>query len=311
MRRFISILIMTVMALSLFGCVKNGGETGRTDDPGVRPNDPDRVYVAPEPRQITVEDSDGTPVTTSADNAGIASLGYQATSLLIALGAKGNIVAVDDTYDDRPLILRALPGIKELARVSTGDGIDIEMLNAAGAGLVILTDQYAQYADEIRESGATVAVVRFETVEQVKDSARLIGKLSNTETQANDLASFYNAALERMDVMMSVEKPATVSVYADDPVIRELLGHLNCNFELDTARVVAKAGAPAPEDAIKAPDAIEPWDEPGVALVLGLYWYAHKLYPSVISKEEVVQKARTFYATYYGVDLTAEEIGIK
>ena len=48
-----------------------------------------------------------------------------------------------------------------------------------------------------------------------------------------------------------------------------------------------------------------------VALVLGLYWYACKLFPNAVSVDEATQKAINFYADFYGVKLTAEDLGIK
>lgn len=329
MKRIISVLICFIMIISLFACVKDDGQSG-TPDADVKSGDGgsagegggsggeksgeeaggEAPYVPPAPRQITVQDSDGATVTTPADNAKIACLGYEAVSLLIALGAKGNIAAIDRLYPDRPLILRALPEAAKLPQVAGEDGVpDIEKLAQSGAGLVILTDEYAQYADALRERGLTAAVVRFETVEEVKDSALLVGKLSNTDAAAEDIASYYDSALERLKIMTSVETPVTVNVFADDPVITDLLRRLNCNFELDTATVVAKASAPAPQTAIKAPCGVEPWDEPGVSLVLGLYWYACKLYPSVISRDEAANRAKSFYTTFYGVEFTGRELG--
>ena len=292
--------IILVMLTALTGCSKP------TSDDEPLPNTP------PQPQSVTVEDSDGRTVTTSDSNGDIISVGYEATSLLIALGARGRITGAEAQSDETPLIATAYPEITKLPAVTDKDGgILIDKITEQNAGLVILTNDYAQYVSELEQYGLTVAVVRFETVKQIKESIELIGKLSNTEETARNLSNFYDSALTRLKAMTLTEEKKTVTLYNDDEILRDLLSYLNCDIVPNGEYVIAKAGSGAPSGAITAPSAVEPWDEPSVSLILGLYWYAYELFPRALSRDEVSQKAIDFYSEFYGIKYTAEELGIE
>lgn len=287
-----------ILLISLTGCSRPADRTEPSE------------YKPPEPKSVTVTDANGRTVTTSADNAGIISVGYEATSLLIALGAKGRITGAEMQKDSLALITKSYPEIENLPAVTDENGnLLTDKIKEQNPGLVILTGDYAQYIPELEAAGLTAAVVRFETIEQVKSSVELIGSLSNTESAAQKLSSFYDSALTRIKTLTSTEAEKTVSVYNNDAVLTELMSYLNCRVVQDGEYVIAKA-ADNSEGALSAPNTIEPWDEPSVSLILGLYWYAHQLFPQSISKNEMAQKAINFYAEFFGVTFTAAELGI-
>lgn len=58
------------------------------------------------------------------------------------------------------------------------------------------------------------------------------------------------------------------------------------------------------------PSQIEPWDYPTPSSVLGILWLTYKLHPEVYSGEQYLQDAEEFYATYFGIAVTKEQLGI-
>lgn len=50
----------------------------------------------------------------------------------------------------------------------------------------------------------------------------------------------------------------------------------------------------------KMPSNIDPWDFPSPNAFLGTYWIAHKLYPELITEEDLKNKTNDFYKEFYG-----------
>lgn len=58
------------------------------------------------------------------------------------------------------------------------------------------------------------------------------------------------------------------------------------------------------------PSEIEAWDYPQPSSILGLLWMAHILHPELVSEEEYVKEAQQFYQTYFGLEVTREQLGV-
>ena len=59
------------------------------------------------------------------------------------------------------------------------------------------------------------------------------------------------------------------------------------------------------------PSLLEPWDYPTPSTVMGLEWMLSSLYPQLISPDQVLADANTYYDMVYGQTFTAEQLGIK
>ena len=94
LKRIFCFIIILAMMTALFSCSRQQELTEDEPEP----------YTPPAPQSVTVTDSDGRTVTTSQTNGDIVSVGYEATSLLIALGAKGRITGAQMQDDALPLI---------------------------------------------------------------------------------------------------------------------------------------------------------------------------------------------------------------
>lgn len=58
------------------------------------------------------------------------------------------------------------------------------------------------------------------------------------------------------------------------------------------------------------PSEIEAWDYPQPSSILGLLWMTHILHPSLVTEEEYLREAQLFYQTYFGIEVTKEQMGI-
>lgn len=58
------------------------------------------------------------------------------------------------------------------------------------------------------------------------------------------------------------------------------------------------------------PSEIEAWDYPQPSSILGLLWMAHILHPELVTEEEYVKEAQQFYQTYFGLEVTKEQLGV-
>lgn len=58
------------------------------------------------------------------------------------------------------------------------------------------------------------------------------------------------------------------------------------------------------------PSEIEAWDYPQPSSILGLLWMAHILHPELVSEEEYVKEAQEFYQTYFGLEVSKEQLGV-
>ena len=58
------------------------------------------------------------------------------------------------------------------------------------------------------------------------------------------------------------------------------------------------------------PSEIEAWDYPQPSSILGLLWMTHILHPELVSREEYVKGAQEFYQTYFGLEVSEEQLGV-
>ncbi len=58
------------------------------------------------------------------------------------------------------------------------------------------------------------------------------------------------------------------------------------------------------------PSALETWDTPNLSYCLGELWLKSILEPESISMDQVLKEAQQFYQEFYGIEVTAEDLGI-
>jgi len=131
---------------------------------------------------ITVTDDAGRTVKLARPATKIISLAPSNTELVFAIGAGDKVVAVDN-YSDYPA------EAKSREKVGGFADTNIEKVVASGADLVLATNIHEKgIVPELERRGIAVVVVQPKSIEGVLESARLIGKLSGKEREAEELA---------------------------------------------------------------------------------------------------------------------------
>lgn len=73
---------------------------------------------------------------------------------------------------------------------------------------------------------------------------------------------------------------------------------------------LAQVQAVIDKNVIMFPSSIEPWDYPTPSSVLGILWLTHILHPEIYTKDTYMTEAKTFYKTFFQIDVTEEELGL-
>lgn len=159
-----------VLAVTVAACA---GEPRRTDDP------------------IVLTDDLGRTVSLAAPAARIVSLAPSHTDLLFAIGAGDRVVGRTQWASWPPEALEV---------PSVGDGLDpnVEAIAARRPDLVVA---YASPANatalaQLRQVGVPVFNLRMDRLDDVPRGARLLGRLTGREAQADSMAAAFTAALE-------------------------------------------------------------------------------------------------------------------
>lgn len=85
-------------------------------------------------------------------------------------------------------------------------------------------------------------------------------------------------------------------------------------YALDDIRndnALAGIKAVAEDRLYMVPSQIEAWDYPQPSSILGLLWMTHILHPDLVAEEDYVKEAQQFYQTYFGIEITREQMGLE
>lgn len=64
------------------------------------------------------------------------------------------------------------------------------------------------------------------------------------------------------------------------------------------------------EQVYSFPSVLETWDTPNLSFVLGELWMSSILYPEAVSKQDVIKEAIAFYKEFYGIEVSAQDLGM-
>ena len=141
----------------------------------------------------SAKDSDGRSVTLTAHAQRIVSLAPHVTELLFAVGAGERIVAVSE-YSDYP------PAAKQLPRVSSSGGVDLERVLALQPDLVVAWRFEATRGalERLEKLGVPVFLSEPRLLAEIADALEALGVLAGTEGQARAAAAEFRAGLARL-----------------------------------------------------------------------------------------------------------------
>jgi iron complex transport system substrate-binding protein len=161
---------------------------------------------------ITVTDDAGTTITLNTTPERIVSLSPSNTEILAALGLLDKVVGVTDVCDYPPEVINK-------TRVGGYSAISIEKVAAVKPDLVIASDKTPrETVSRIKEIGVPVIVVAPKNVDHVIRDIGMIGRITGTETQAEDLAANITRRIAKASAVPGTNSPTVAHVVYYKPL---------------------------------------------------------------------------------------------
>jgi iron complex transport system substrate-binding protein len=185
-------LLAVLLVMMLSGC--SSSSSGQGGASGVYP--------------MTIQDSYERQVTVAKLPERIISLAPSNTEILFALGLGDRIVGVTDACNYPP-------EAQLLEKVSSYQGPNMEKIVAANPDL-ILADSLTgkEVVEQLAAAGFPVMAVRSDNIPQLESNIRLIGQLTQSESQADQLVNSMDARLQRIDERIaSIPEAERVTVF--------------------------------------------------------------------------------------------------
>lgn len=135
-------------------------------------------------REITVPEEVNRVVTTYKS----------AAQFVLALNAGDKLVGVSIKTDKQPLFVNLQPELAELPQVgSKRNGINLETTLNVDPDLVILYPHRdaVETAEKLEEQGVTALIINPESLEQIRETTELLGKVLNKEEKAVEVLAAY------------------------------------------------------------------------------------------------------------------------
>ncbi len=160
----------------------------------------------------TITDDAGTIVTLNATPERIVSLSPSNTEILAALGLIDRIVGVTDVCDHPP-------EVENITRIGGYSAISIEKVAAARPDIVIASDKTSRETiRRLEELGLAVIVVAPKNVDHVIRDIRLVGQITGTEHQAEELATALTLRIDAATSAMDSGSPTVAHVVYYKPL---------------------------------------------------------------------------------------------
>ena len=118
-----------------------------------------------------------------------------ATQFVLALDAGDKLVGVSVKTDKQPLFVNLQPELAELPQVgSKRNGINLETTLSVNPDLVILYPHRdaLETAEKLEEQGVTALIINPESLDQIRKTTELLGKVLNKEEKAEEVLTAYN-----------------------------------------------------------------------------------------------------------------------
>lgn len=326
MKKYISVLVMIVVLLSVFA-------SALADYP------------------VTVVDQAGRTVTIEAAPEKLVSGYYISTGALIALDADARLVGIEAKAGSRPIYRLAAPALLELPSVGTAKQFDLETCAALEPDLVILPKKLADVADTLADLGITALVVNPEDGALLADMIGMLAAALDVQEQGDALLAAMDAVTAALtEQLADCERPSvylagnssllsTAGPAMYQHSLIELAGGVNVAAGLTDAywanidyeqllawdpaciilasdasytvadvladAALAECTAVREGRVYQLPGSIEAWDSPVPGSVLGAMWMASVLHPEVIAAETYQETVKEFYGTFYQIDAEA------
>ena len=198
MKRITIITILCVLIVALSGCTT----------PSPTPASPTATPAAQAGYPLTFTDFYGKTTTIDKQPERLVSLSAANTEMLFALGLGSKIVGTDD-YSDYPA------EAKNITHVSGYSGVSYEKIMAINPDVIFVEDIVGEEAvTSLRDKGYKVVEVKNNNMTMIVENIKLMGKVTNTESNATALVNDINARMDAISAktagLNESQKPAVL-----------------------------------------------------------------------------------------------------
>jgi iron complex transport system substrate-binding protein len=203
MKKLLVFAIAVIMILNLAGCSKYSAPQEQA---------PEQQVGTINTEKIEVTDFKGRNIVLDKAPQKIVSLSPSNTEILFALGAGEKVVGVT-SYCDYP------EEAKKVEQVGTFDGPNMELIKKVQPDVVLAGYIQEEAVKLIESMGITVIVTEAESFEAIYKSIELIGKITETDTKAEEIiAGMKNKIAEIEEKTKDKKKPTVFYVVWADPL---------------------------------------------------------------------------------------------
>lgn len=181
--------------------------------------------------KVTVVDQLGREVELDGTPEKIVSSYYISTSLLINLGMQDKLVGIEAKAKTREMYKKVAKGLIDLPAVGTSKEINVEECANLNPDLVIIPTRLKEFIPKFEELKIPVIAIEPETLDQFKETVKLIGKAVGKEEKANKLVNYYDDTISKVkELNKNLTEKQNVYLAGSDSVLKTCTSKMYQNY---------------------------------------------------------------------------------
>lgn len=181
--------------------------------------------------KVTVVDQLGREVELDGTPEKIISSYYISTSLLINLGVQDKLVGIEAKAKTREMYKKVAKELIDLPAVGTSKEINIEECANLNPDLVIIPTRLKEFIPKFEELNIPVIAIEPETLDQFKETVKLIGKAVGKEEKANKLVNYYDDTISKVkELNKNLTEKQNVYLAGSDSVLKTCTSKMYQNY---------------------------------------------------------------------------------
>lgn len=181
--------------------------------------------------KVTVVDQLGREVELGGTPEKIVSSYYISTSLLINLGVQDKLVGIEAKAKTREMYKKVAKELIDLPAVGTSKEINVEECANLNPDLVIIPTRLKEFIPKFEELKIPVIAIEPETLDQFKETVKLIGKAVGKEEKANKLVNYYDDTISKVkELNKNLTEKQNVYLAGSDSVLKTCTSKMYQNY---------------------------------------------------------------------------------
>lgn len=181
--------------------------------------------------KVTVVDQLGREVELDGTPEKIVSSYYISTSLLINLGVQDKLVGIEAKAKTREMYKKVAKELIDLPAVGTSKEINVEECANLNPDLVIIPTRLKEFIPKFEELKIPVIAIEPETLDQFKETVKLIGKAVGKEEKANKLVNYYDDTISKVkELNKNLTEKQNVYLAGSDSVLKTCTSKMYQNY---------------------------------------------------------------------------------